>query len=177
MDIKTGIELLSRQAVQIQALLADVGDQQARWKPDPESWSLLEVVTHLHDEEIEDFRSRLDVMLHQPDQPWSSIDPAGWVISRGYNQRKLSESLASYREERRKSIAWLRSLGAPDLTIQAPTPWGTMPIGDMFAAWIAHDLLHMRQLVEVKWAFLEKEFGEFNPEYAGRWRQTNDEGN
>ena len=44
----------------IQAVLAGVDAEQARWKPDADSWSILEVVCHLVDEEREDFRTRLD---------------------------------------------------------------------------------------------------------------------
>jgi hypothetical protein len=53
-----------------------VPDEQARWRPDPESWSILEVVNHLYDEERLDFRVRLDRVLHHPGKPWSPIDPS-----------------------------------------------------------------------------------------------------
>lgn len=43
-----------------QALATGVGETQARWRPAPEKWSFLEVVNHLHDEEREDFRRRID---------------------------------------------------------------------------------------------------------------------
>jgi hypothetical protein len=49
----------------IRTLVQVVADQQARWRPDPTSWSILEVVNHLYDEEIEDFRAHLDVILRQ----------------------------------------------------------------------------------------------------------------
>jgi hypothetical protein len=40
----------------IRALLAGVEPEAARLKPSAESWSILEVVCHLYDEECEDFR-------------------------------------------------------------------------------------------------------------------------
>jgi hypothetical protein len=169
MDIKSGIQMLEKQSADIAGLVAGIEHSQAVWKPDPETWSILEVMTHLHDEEIEDFRKRLDGMLHRPDEPWSPIDPAGWVIERSYNSRALAQSLDGYLAERRRSIEWLADLGEPDLERVAPTPWGSMPIGNMFAAWVAHDLLHMRQLVELKWAYAARFFGAFDPQYAGDW--------
>ncbi len=49
----------------IRALLNDIGQEQAQVKPDAESWSILEVVCHLYDEEQEDFREHLDFILHR----------------------------------------------------------------------------------------------------------------
>ena len=42
--------------------------EQARWKPTPNDWSILEVINHLYDEEREDFRVRIDYTLHRPDR-------------------------------------------------------------------------------------------------------------
>jgi len=49
----------------IRALLAGVDPEAARLKPSAESWSILEVVCHLYDEEREDFREHLDFILHR----------------------------------------------------------------------------------------------------------------
>ena len=49
-----------------EGLAGGVGAEQARWKPAPERWSILEVLNHLYDEEREDFRQRLDFTLHRP---------------------------------------------------------------------------------------------------------------
>jgi len=80
-------------AQSIRALAGGVLEEQARFKPDPDSWSILEVVNHLLDEEKEDFRVRLDYTLHRPDEEWPPIDPQGWVTAREYNERDLGESL------------------------------------------------------------------------------------
>ena len=37
------------------ALVERVGAEQARWKPEPAKWSILEVMCHVADEEVEDF--------------------------------------------------------------------------------------------------------------------------
>lgn len=71
----------------IPALLAGVDGGQARWRPAPEQWSLLEIACHLLDEERDDFRARVDLTLHRPDEPWPGIDPPGWVTARRYQER------------------------------------------------------------------------------------------
>ena len=50
------IEQLTVNATALAALTAGIDAEQARWKPSPETWSVLEVVNHLADEEREDFR-------------------------------------------------------------------------------------------------------------------------
>ena len=71
-------------------LFQSVSDEQARWKPDEGRWSILEVINHLYDEEREDFRKRLELVLKNPEEQWPPIDPEGWVVQRKYNQRNLS---------------------------------------------------------------------------------------
>ena len=64
----------------IQPLLR-VMTKQARWRPEPDRWSLLEVINH-------------------PDQTYPPIDPMKWVVFRGYNQRELEASLKGFLTER-----------------------------------------------------------------------------
>jgi len=144
---------MALQAERIRVLVEGVSDEQARWKPDAASWSILEVVNHLYDEEREDFRVRLDLLLHQPEIVAPPIDPQAWVTARAYNERDRGESLGNFLAERRRSLDWLRGLGAPDVAAEIVMPWGAVyHPGDMAAAWVSHDLLHLRQLVELHWA-------------------------
>ena len=160
---------LTSNAESIRSMIEGISDEQAGWKPDPDTWSILEVVNHLYDEEKEDFRIRLDIILHQPDQPWPPIDPAGWVLERQYNQRELQESLDNFLRERQASIRWLNRLTSPYWEATYEAPFGKIKAGDMFAAWVAHDLLHMRQLVELHWAYLLNLSKPYRLDYAGSW--------
>ena len=75
----------------IRALLAGVEPEAARLKPNTESWSILEVVCHLYDEEREDFREHLDFILHRQNETWHVIDTEGWVTQRKYNEQNFAE--------------------------------------------------------------------------------------
>jgi hypothetical protein len=160
---------MAHNAQRISALVENVTPEQARWKPDPQSWSILEVINHLADEEHLDFRVRLEYILHRPDQSWPPIDPQGWVVSRRYNQRELKSSLDSFLNARRESLDWLRRLSAPDWTTACDAPFGRITAGDMLAAWAAHDLLHLRQLVELQWAHTLTLTKPYRVYYAGDW--------
>lgn len=153
----------------IRQLTVGVSDEQARWKPDAESWSVLEVINHLYDEERLDFRVRLDHILHKPGVEPPSIDPEGWVTARAYNERQLGPSLNNFLQERENSLIWLRGLGSPDWEATYTAPWGTIRAGDMFAAWVAHDLLHIRQLVELHYGWTTKQLQPYDAGYAGEW--------
>jgi uncharacterized damage-inducible protein DinB len=169
MDVNYAVAQMTCQAQAIQALVEGVSDEQARWKPGPDDWSILEVINHLYDEEIEDFRAHLDLVLHHPNEPWSGIDPQGWVTARHYNERELQASLDNLRRARQESLAWLQSLLAPDWQAVRPAPFGEIRAGDMLAAWVAHDLLHMRQLVELHWAYTTQQLQPYGVRYAGVW--------
>jgi hypothetical protein len=153
----------------IQVVVQGVSGEQARWKPGPDDWSILEVINHLYDEEIEDFRAHLDLILHHPDQPWPEIDPQGWVTARLYNERDLASSLQNLVRARQESLTWLKNLSAPDWQTAYSTAFGQITAGDMLASWAAHDLLHLRQLVELKWAHTNRLVAPHGVRYAGKW--------
>jgi hypothetical protein len=167
MDLDLIIQQLARQAEAIRALAAGVSDEQARWRPDPDSWSILEVVNHVYDEEREDFRAHLDAILNG--NTWTFIDPQGWVTERSYNRRRLEESLQNFVDERQKSLAWLRELRSPDWEAAFQASFGPLRAGDVLVSWAAHDLLHLRQLVELDYTYTLLKSTPFSVQYAGEW--------
>lgn len=169
MDIEHATKRMEESAAAIRAVVAGITEEQARWKPDAETWSVREVVSHLWDEERLDFRVRIDCTLHWPEETWPPIDPAGWVTQRRYNDRTLADSLAGFSEARRESLAWLRALDGPNWAATYQAPWGPISSGDLLASWLAHDLLHLRQLVELRWALTVRELEPHQVRYAGEW--------
>ena len=170
MDPTPFVTALETNAPTIVALARAVPPERIRWRPAPDSWSVLEVINHLADEEDEDFRTRLDTVLHLPGEDPPPIDPEGWVVDRAYNERDLDESLDRFLGERRRSLAWLRSLRAPDWSRSWSHPSGfTIRAGDLLAAWAAHDLLHLRQLVEIQYRARAEDAAPYDVEYAGPW--------
>lgn len=169
MNLAPLLTQMTANAARIHLLAEGVSDEQARWKPDPTSWSILEVINHLYDEEREDFRVRLEIILANTGAPWPPIDPQGWVTARKYNERDLGTSINNFLAEREKTLSWLRNLENPDFEIVYTSPFGNMSAGDMFAAMVSHDLLHLRQLVELHWAYTAKQLAPYQGGYAGDW--------
>jgi len=153
----------------IRALLAGIEPETARLKPRVESWSILEVVCHLYDEEREDFREHLDFILHRQNEKWHAFDTEDWVTERKYNEQDFAEIQAKFFVEREKSFIWLNGLLNPDWDKTYTTEYRTISAGEMFACWVAHDNLHIRQLVKLRRMRLENITTPYNLEYAGNW--------
>jgi len=98
-----------------------------------------------------------------------AIDPVGWVTERAYNQREVTASLQNFLRERDQSLFWLRNLSSPDWNAAVEGPFGRIHAGDMLAAWVAHDLLHIRQLTELNFAYHREQINSYRVDYAGTW--------
>ena len=162
---------LERFGGSLPALLRPLTEEEARWRPAAGGWSVLEIVTHMADEEDEDFRTRLTITLAGDGDPWPPIDPEGWAIKRGYNEGILAEALARFADLRRRSVTWLRELNNPDWTRSHEHPkLGVIRAGDLLVSWTAHDTLHLRQIAKRLYQMVQRDGGDYSPEYAGRWR-------
>jgi hypothetical protein len=153
----------------IRSLLSGITQEDARFKPDNKSWSILETLCHLYDEEREDFRARLDATLHRPNDPWKSIDPEGWVATRKYNEQDFDAVKERFLAERSRSLDWLRGREDSKWNTIHEANFGIISAGDLLASWIAHDNLAIRQLVELRRARLERLVRPYTITYAGEW--------
>jgi hypothetical protein len=153
----------------IRALLAGLSQAEAQIKPSPGKWSILEVTCHLYDEEREDFREHLDFILHRQHEEWHRISPFAWVKLRKYNEQDFKTMQRKFFNERKKSLAWLKSLKNADWNTTYTSKSRSMKAGTMFASWIAHDNLHIRQLTELRRARIERITKPYRIQYAGDW--------
>ena len=152
------------------ALIIGISDDDSKWKPPSGNWSVLEIVCHLIDEEIEDFRHRLEMTLRDPSENWPAIDPPAWAIERNYNEQVLAEKVEMFVSERKKSVDWLKSLADPDWNCTYNHDhFGPMKAGDLLAAWSAHDFLHSRQIAKRRYEMVCRDASEYKADYAGGW--------
>jgi hypothetical protein len=171
MDTTRLIESLERFGNLLPAVVQGIGHEDARWRPSNGAWSVLEVVCHLADEEVEDFRARLESTLRDPGEAWKANDPEAWAVERRYNEQDLSETVARFVTERRQSVAWLRTLAEPDFsrTYQHPK-FGPIRAGDIMVSWAAHDMLHLRQIAKRLFQMAQRDGQGFSTDYAGEWK-------
>lgn len=170
MDADALIDRLESTGPLFRAAMRGVGDADARWRPEEGAWSLLEIVSHVADEETEDFRIRLRLTLEDPAAPWPPIDTEAAVVSRRYNEGELEERLGALERERSLSVGWLRSLREPDWSRTHTLRQGrSLTAGDLLASWAAHDALHLRQIAHRFFQIVQRDAGTFRTAYAGEW--------
>lgn len=168
MDVKPLASQMEQNAQAVRALVQNVSDRQARWKPEPDAWSILDVINHLAYEEVHDFRNRLNLVLHRPQEAWPSGESARGVTEDS-RERGLERALEAFLSAREASLAWLEGLETPNWAATFEAPFGEIRAGDIMTAWAAHDLLHLRQLIELRWALLSRDVEPYSVRYAGAW--------
>ena len=169
MDHITIIKELNRNKLIFRELLAAIPKEQYMYKPSPEKWNMLEVVCHLNDEEREDFRLRTRQVLEDPNEALPSFNPVAWVKDRNYIAQNYDDMLDKFLEERQKSIIWLEDLKNPDWSRSYIHPnFGAMSAGMFLSNWLAHDYLHLRQMIKLKFDYFQTLTNE-NLNYAGTW--------
>lgn len=169
MNYKMLYQELANSTEMIRALLTGVSQEEAQVKPNPEAWSILEVTCHLYDEEREDFREHLGFILFHQTEEWHIIHPKEWVSERKYNEQNFDEMREKFFRERMNSLDWLKGLAKANWETKYTSEYGSMTAGEMFASWIAHDNLHIRQLVELRRARIEAITQPYAIVYAGDW--------
>lgn len=154
----------------IDALVSGVSPSVACMEPGPRQWSINEILGHLADEERHDFRVRIDYMLHRTGESWPSIDPERAVREGRFNECGLDVLRADFVRERAQSLAWLA--GLHDATWDAPylhPRLGDFTAAAMLCAWVAHDLLHLRQIERTLFQNLRRSCEPDRTDYAGQW--------
>ena len=142
----------------------------ALYRADGRSWSILEIVCHLADEEHLDFPRRLESTLTDPTKPWDPIDPEGWASQHIYREQDLGEQIQLFTTRRAERVAWARGLTGPawDNAYQHPQI-GPIRAGDLLAAWGVHDALHLRQISKRFYELGVRDGGGYSTAYAGEW--------
>ena len=169
MEFQTLYQELANSTEMIRALIKDIGQEQAQVKPDASAWSILEVVCHLYDEEREDFREHLDFILYRQNEEWHVIYPQAWITERSYNEKNLIEMQEKFFAERKQSLEWLKTVSGVDWGITYSSEYGSVSASEMLSCWIAHDNLHIRQLVELRRKHIEHITSPHDLQYAGDW--------
>ncbi|MBO6512950.1 MAG: DinB family protein [Phycisphaerales bacterium] len=165
------IERLERFLTTFPALIEAFAPEDLTWKPDAMSWSVHEIICHMADEEVLDFRTRVLSTLTDPSKPWPPIDPVGIAITRDYPSLDRATELNRWINDRTQSISLLRTLESPDWSSAHQHPkFGPMIAIDLLAAWSAHDALHARQIVKRLHQLASRDAGpKSTTQYAGDW--------
>jgi hypothetical protein len=153
------LALIGRTPLVLRALLAglpkDVLD-----RPNPEGWSLTDIVAHLHDVEGVAFTERIGRMLHEERPFIHSIDPPARLIAGSYASRGLNELIDDLERQRAEHVAWLAGLGLEQLArVGEHDTVGEIRVSDIAHQWAAHDMAHLRQVARMLQEHLAPKMG------------------
>ncbi|MBS1494878.1 MAG: DinB family protein [Bacteroidetes bacterium] len=167
MDINPVINELSKNKIIFQSLFENLPSDFYLWREGDDKWNLLEILCHLYDEERDDFRNRVQNTLENPQAPFTPIEPGKWVTSRKYSEQNYAEKLKDFLAERDNSIKYLSELQNPQWENEHIHPkFGAMKAKMFLYNWLAHDYLHIRQIIRVKYNYFKEVSGE-KFDYAG----------
>jgi DinB family protein len=131
----------------LRALMAGIDEEDARWKPAPDRFSIAEVLAHLSQSEG-DYRLRLDRFMKE-DRPELEPDDAQMHLDL-YRNADPEHEFDHFEEQREDNVDYLR-----DLPVEAGErkaihkSAGEITLNQMLHEWVLHDLGHIRQVAEL----------------------------
>ena len=145
------VEVLERTPRAIRSMLEGLSDPWLRADEGPDTFSPADVVGHLIHGEETDWMPRMRIILEKGEaQPFTPFDRFGF--REAWGGRSMDQLVAAFAELRRKNLDALRGLGLDaaklELTGRHPT-LGRVTLAQLLAAWVVHDLGHLRQVVRV----------------------------
>jgi hypothetical protein len=150
MRIADATILLARTPDAVAALLQGLPDPWVHRDDGPGTWSAYSVAGHLLHGDATNWLPRLRLIVeHGTDRTFA---PFNRVAMLDWDREPVPALLDRFRSVRALSLQDLDALGLTqdDLTLTGTHPeFGTVTLGQVLAAWVAHDLTHLAQIAEV----------------------------
>lgn len=142
------LDLLEATPAILRGLMTELSEEDARWKPAPDRFSVAEVLAHLSHSESHCYRMRLDRFMTEA-RPEFEPDDAQMYLDL-YRDADPEDSFDHFAELRENNIEFLRGLsaGAGD-RIALHKEYGEISLAQMLNEWALHDLGHIRQIAEL----------------------------
>jgi uncharacterized damage-inducible protein DinB len=145
------IAILQRTPETLTALLRGLPEEWTRSNAGPDTWSAYDVVGHLLHAEEADWIARARIILEEGEgHPFESFDRT--AMFEKYQGYSLDQLLDAFAERRAQSLATLNgwNIAPQQLSLKGTHPaLGTVTLSQLLATWVAHDLNHIGQIVEV----------------------------
>ena len=142
------LDLLEATPEILRGLMSELSEDDARWKPAPDRFSIAEVLAHLAHSESHCYRMRLDRFMAET-RPQFEPDDAQMYLHL-YRDADPEESFDQFEDQREINLEFLRHLpaGAGD-RVALHREYGEITLAQMLNEWALHDLGHIRQVAEL----------------------------
>lgn len=142
------LDLLEATPGILRGLICEISDEDARWKPAPDRFSIAEVLSHLSHSEGHCYRARVDRFLAE-EMPEFETDDAQMHLEL-YRNGDPEEDFGHFEDQRETNIELLRGLTAEAGSRRAKhRAAGEITLAQMLHEWALHDLGHVRQIAEL----------------------------
>jgi hypothetical protein len=142
------LDLLEATLAILRGLLSEIAEDDSRWKPAADRFSIAEVLSHLSHSEGHCYRARLDRFLNE-EMPEFEPDDAQMHLA-AYKNADPDEALQNFENQRETNIVLLRGLPAQAGNRRAlHRAAGEITLSQMLHEWALHDLGHIRQIAEL----------------------------
>jgi hypothetical protein len=150
-ELAKHIEIAEKSPKQIAAAVSGLPDKVLRYKPAPDKWCILEMLTHLADMEIL-YAYRLRQMLADDKPVIAPIDQDRWAQNLGYLESSPAEQVALYGLNRHATLQLLRRLKAGDLEKSAlhPELKRQVTVAEIVGMMSGHGANHLEQMEKLK---------------------------
>jgi hypothetical protein len=142
------LDLLEATPAILRGLMAEISEEDARWKPADDRFSIAEVLSHLSHSEGHCYRARLDRFLAE-DRPEFEPDDAQMHLD-VYRNADPEKDFGHFEDQRETNIELLRGLPAEAVDRKAlHRSAGEITLSQMLHEWALHDIGHIRQIAEL----------------------------
>jgi DinB superfamily len=142
------LELLEATPAILRGLMSEISEEDARWKPAPDRFSIAEVLAHLSHSEGHCYRARVDRFLAE-EMPEFEPDDAQMHLDL-YRNANPEENFGHFEDQRETNVELLRGLPAAAGNRKAlHREAGEITLSQMLHEWALHDLGHIRQVAEL----------------------------
>jgi DinB superfamily len=142
------LDLLEATPAILRGIMSEISEDDARWKPAPDRFSIAEVLSHLSHTEGHCYRARVDRFLAE-EMPEFDPDDAQMHLD-VYNNADPEEDFGHFEDQRETNIELLRGLSADAGSRKAlHRAAGEITLSQMLHEWALHDLGHIRQIAEL----------------------------
>ena len=134
----------------LRLLMGGLSDEDTKWKPAANRWSIAEVLEHLSHTEGHCFRARVERIVSEDNPAIEPYDQEAFFAAGQYSGRDAEDSFDHFEEQRELNLEYLRELpaAAADRTGTHPE-LGVMTVSHVVNEWAFHDLGHIRQIAEI----------------------------
>ena len=143
------LDLLEATPQILRGLTAGLSDNDVRWKPAPDRFSIGEVMVHLSHSEWHCYRTRVDQFMSE-ERPELEPDEASFHLEL-YRKTDPESAFDHFAEQRQSNLAYLRGLpeSAGRRLAYHRGAATEITLANMLHEWAMHDLGHIRQVAEL----------------------------